>query len=166
MNTEIHSRYLKEMGISEWSLRSTSNPSSLELSPSSESKDAVQELTPKVYWLFYGQEPQGDQERLFQNIVVALGLLPKEWEWRTPSDTRQPANHLPCIAFAFGEQAAQTLSGEQEPLAHLRDVVLEISGEDIPMIASFDLAHFIKKPADKALLWQDLLLARSVLQSL
>jgi hypothetical protein len=33
-------------------------------------------------------------------------------------------------------------------------------------VASFDLAHLLQKPADKALAWQDLLLARSVLQSL
>ena len=37
--------------------------------------------------------------------------------------------------------------------------------EDIPVIASFDLAQAIARPTDKALLWQDLLLARSVLQN-
>jgi len=34
------------------------------------------------------------------------------------------------------------------------------------LIASFDLAHCLNRPKDKALVWQDLLLARSVLQSL
>jgi DNA polymerase len=51
-------------------------------------------------------------------------------------------------------------------LESLRDVVLELAGHDIPLVASFDLTHLLAKPSDKALAWQDLLLARSVLQSL
>ncbi|BEI42680.1 MULTISPECIES: DNA polymerase III subunit psi [unclassified Polynucleobacter] len=166
MNIDDRSRYLKEMGITEWSLRSAAQDSPPSMSPNAEPHQAISNLEPKVYWLFYGQAPGGDQERLFQNIILALGLLPKEWEWRSPTDTQAPNTHLPCVAFAFGEHAAQTLSGEQEPLAHLRDVVLEIAGQDIPLIASVDLAHCLSRPKDKALLWQDLLLARSVLQSL
>lgn len=166
MNIDDRSRYLKEMGITEWSLRSTANTAPPTVAPSTESHHAIPNQEPKVYWLFYGQPPGGDQERLFQNILLALGLLPKEWEWRSPTDTRTPNTHLPCVAFAFGAQAAQTLSGEHESLAHLRDVVLEIAGQDIPLIASFDLAHCLNQPKDKALLWQDLLLARSVLRSL
>ena len=166
MNIEDRSRYLKEMGITEWSLRSAAQDSAPTITPSTESHQVVSNQEPKVYWLFYGQAPSGDQERLFQNIISALGLLPNEWEWRSLSDTQAPNTQLPCVAFAFGEQAAQTLSGEQEPLAHLRDVVLEIVGQDIPLIPSFDLAHCLNRPKDKALLWQDLLLARSVLQSL
>jgi DNA polymerase len=40
------------------------------------------------------------------------------------------------------------------------------SDEEIPVIASFDLAQLIAKPKDKALLWQDLLLAKSVLHNI
>jgi uracil-DNA glycosylase len=166
MNIDDRSRYLKEMDITEWSLRSTAKVSSPNLAPSAEVYQANSNLEPKVYWLFYGQAPSGDQDRLFHNILLALGLLPREWEWRSISDTQAPNTHLPCVAFAFGEKAAQALSGEQEPHTQLRDVVLEIAGQDIPLIASFDLAHFLNRPKDKALLWQDLLLARSVLQSL
>ena len=54
----------------------------------------------------------------------------------------------------------------KEPLENLRDVVLEIIEQEIPLVASFDLAHLLSKPKDKVLAWQDLLLARSVLQSL
>ena len=166
MHIDERSRYLKEMGVTEWSVRSTANDSKPTASPTAESQHAIPNQEPKVYWLFYGQAPGGDQERLFQNMILALGLLPKEWEWRSPTNTQTPNTHLPCVAFAFGEQAAQVLSGEQEPLTQLRDVVLEIAGQDIPLIASFDLAHCLNRPKDKALVWQDLLLARSVLQSL
>lgn len=166
MHIDDRSRYLKEMGITEWSLRSATQDSAPSITPSAEAHQVISNQEPKVYWLFYGQAPGGDQERLFQNILLALSLLPKEWEWRSLTDTQAPNTQLPCVAFAFGEQVAQALSGEQEPLSQLRDVVLEIAGQDIPLIASFDLAHCLNRPKDKAFLWQDLLLARSVLQSL
>ncbi len=166
MHIDDRSRYLKEMGITEWSLRSAAQDLAPSITPSGEPHQHISNQEPKVYWLFYGQAPGGDQERLFQNIILALGLLPNEWEWRSLTDTQTPNTQLPCVAFVFGEQAAQALSGEQEPLSQLRDVVLEIAGQDIPLIASFDLAHCLNRPKDKALLWQDLLLARSVLQSL
>lgn len=166
MNIDDRSRYLKEMGVTEWSLRSAAQDSAPSMTSSAEPQQVISNQEPRVYWLFYGKTPSGDQERLFQNIILALGLLPKEWEWRSPTDTQAPNTHLPCVAFAFGEQAAQALSGEDEPLTHLRDVVLEMAGQDIPLIASFDLAHCLNRPKDKAFLWQDLLLARSVLQSL
>ena len=175
MSNEQASIYLKEMGISQWSLRET-GPSFTPQAPTGVSESQVPNtqtpaqaktnLTPKVYWLFYGKAPSGDTELLFQNIIRALGLVQGEWEWREPSNTKAPDTPLPCIAFAFGADAAQLLSGEREPLENLRDVVLELSGQDIPLVASFDLGHLLQKPNDKALAWQDLLLARSVLQSL
>lgn len=171
MSTEQRSTFLKEMGISEWSLRQTGpafTPEELpqDSSSNSESQKDQTNLEPRVYWLFYGKTPTGDAELLFKNIVRALGLLPSEWEWRLVSNTSVPDTHLPCVAFAFGQEAAQSLSGEREPLENLRDVVLELAGHDIPLVASFDLTHLLAKPSDKALAWQDLLLARSVLQSL
>lgn len=175
MSNEQASIYLKEMGISQWSLRNT-GPSFTPQAPTDTSESQVQDtqtpakaktnLTPKVYWLFYGKALSGDTELLFQNIIRALGLVQGEWEWREPSNTKAPDTPLPCIAFAFGADAAQLLSGEREPLENLRDVVLELGGLDIPLVASFDLSHLLQKPNDKALAWQDLLLARSVLQSL
>ena len=173
MNTNYRSLYLKEMGISEWTLRgdasepsTTQAPASTPTPTASENASTQINIEPKVYWLFYGTRPSGEAEQLFQNMIRALSLLPSEWEWREPTDTSPPKNNLPCVAFAFGVSAAQTLSGENEPLTNLRGVVLEVIGQEIPLVASFDLAHLLSKPKDKALAWQDLLLARSVLQSL
>jgi DNA polymerase len=175
MSNELASIYLKEMGISQWSLRdkgpsftpqASTGVSESQVPNTQTPAQAKTILTPKVYWLFYGKAPSGDTELLFQNIVRALGLVQGEWEWREPSNTKEPDTPLPCIAFAFGADAAQLLSGEREPLENLRDVVLELGGLDIPLVASFDLSHLLQKPNDKALAWQDLLLARSVLQSL
>ena len=175
MSNEQTSIYLKEMGISQWSLRNN-GPSFTPQAPTDASESQVLDtqtpaqtktnLAPTVYWLFYGKTLSGDTELLFMNIIRALGLVQGEWEWREPGNTKAPDTPLPCIAFAFGADAAQLLSGEREPLESLRDVVLELSGQDIPLIASFDLSHLLQKPNDKALAWQDLLLARSILQSL
>ena len=171
MNTNYRSLYLKEMGISEWTLRGDANKpltTQAQASTPIASENAAPQINiePKVYWLFYGTRPSGEAEQLFKNMIRALSLLPSEWEWREPIDTSPPKNNLPCVAFAFGVSAAQTLSGENEPLTNLRDVVLEVIGQEIPLVVSFDLAHLLNKPKDKALAWQDLLLARSVLQSL
>jgi hypothetical protein len=175
MSTSYRSLYLKEMGISEWTLRGDTNKhlktqaptSKLTPTPTANENASPQiNIEPRVYWLFYGTRPSGEAEQLFQNMIRALSLLPGEWEWREPTDTSPPNNNLPCVAFAFGVSAAHTLSGEKEPLDNLRDVVLEVAGQEIPLVASFDLAHLLSKPKDKALAWQDLLLARSVLQSL
>jgi DNA polymerase len=167
MMSEYRSNYLKEMGISEWSLRADPDLAAPTQSSDSTSKSSPQSvIEPCMHWLFYGSTPTGDAELLFQSIVRALGLLPAEWEWRELDNKNPPNSLLPCVAFAFGERAAQSLSNESEPLANLREVVLELADRDIPLVASFDLAHLLAQPKDKALLWQDLLLARSVLQSL
>ena len=73
------------------------------------------------------------------------------------------------MALAFGASAAQKLSGERDTLAELRETVLAFNvdgAEDIPLIATFELNHLIARPRDKALFWQDLLLAKSVLQNI
>ena len=92
---------------------------------------------------------------------------------KNPSDNLNaleiPENGLPTIAFAFGGPAAQKLSGERDPLPELRETVLALKcdlAEEIPLIASFDLAQLLSRPKDKPLLWQDLLLAKSVLQNI
>jgi DNA polymerase len=53
-------------------------------------------------------------------------------------------------------------------LPQLRETILALNTgneEDIPVVATFDLNQLVSKPKDKALLWQDLLLAKSVLQN-
>lgn len=70
------------------------------------------------------------------------------------------------VAMAFGGPAAQTITGERDPLPQLRETILALHAEeDIPVVATFDLNQLVGKPIDKALLWQDLLLAKSVLQN-
>lgn len=173
-----HSDFLREMGVTEWVSKDSSvsqppQPDSVQIQQSTASvmpMDNVVKASPKAYWMFFGGELKGDAEQLFQNIVRALGLSRDEWVWKSPNDAPSkkslPEVHVPIVALAFGASAAQTITGERDPLPQLRETILALhSEEDIPVVATFDLNQLVSKPVDKALLWQDLLLAKSVLQN-
>jgi DNA polymerase len=178
-----NSAFLKEMGITEW----TSRDAVLESVKASSASVAVKPATPTTptqvviepkervtsgTWWFFGSQPQGDTEVLFQNIIRILGLTPQEWSWKNPSEIlnpeQLPQDGSPIVAIAFGGSAAQKLSGERDGLPELRETVLAINAdgaEDLPLIATFELNQIISSPKNKALFWQDLLLAKSVLQN-
>jgi DNA polymerase len=167
----MHSSFLKEMGITEWISREGVNDSTVPAKPENvvaQPSDAP----PRWYWCFVGAKPQGEAQVLFQNIVRALGLSSKEWSWKSPSDglsqIKQSDRIIPSVVFAFGGPAAQKITGERDPLPQLRETILALNAsndEDIPVVATFDLSQILTKPKEKALLWQDLLLAKSVLQN-
>ena len=172
--TNNHSAFLKEMGITEWtsrdavqSIAAVTEQGTAQVSAESARSD------PKVshgMWWFFGNEPQGDAQILFQNMIRALGLAKNEWSWKNPGQnlSQLSAPEVPLVAVAFGGPAAQKITGERDPLPQLRETVLALNTgneEEIPVIASFELNQALVQPKDKALLWQDLLLARSVLQN-
>ena len=162
-----NSAFLKEMGISEWVSKDSSAGQ-----PQAETVQAA-ESTPQAHWWFFGSKPQGDADILFQNLLRVLALGPQEWSWKNPSDNLSQLsaaeNGLPLVAIAFGGPAAQKITGERDPLPQLRETVLALnngSDDEIPVIATLDLNQLIAQPKDKLLLWQDLLLAKSVLQNI
>ena len=171
--TNTHSTFLKEMGITEWTSRDAipmHSQAPVEPNPqvSSEIEGTQQKVTRGMWW-FFGTEPQGDAKILFQNMIRVLGISRNEWSWKVSSDNlgqlRNPG--VPVVAIAFGGSVAQKITGERDPLPQLRETILALNtgnDEEIPVIASFELNQVISKPKDKALLWQDLLMARSVLQ--
>jgi len=172
--TNTHSTFLKEMGITEWTSRDAvqSTAEVSDLAKTQASSEVAQPSTRESngMWWFFGIEPQGDAQILFQNMIRALGLTKNEWSWKSPGQALSQLNipEMPVIAIAFGGPAAQKITGERDPLPQLRETVLALNTggeEEIPVIASFELNHVIAKPSDKALLWQDILLARSVLQN-
>ncbi|CAN1547061.1 hypothetical protein MCEZE4_02033 [Burkholderiaceae bacterium] len=192
MNQE-RSAYLKEMGISEWLARdSTARITSLTPTPSAQSEltattlqtqsalaaSPLEQTTPQFQWWFFGKAIVGEEAILFKQCLRVLGLAAHEWRWYR-LDGKQlldpiatPAPNYPLVAVAFGVVAAQSLSGEKDALPQLREIVLSLNSAktdstfEIPLIASFDLAHLLGRPQDKALLWADLLLAHSVLHNL
>ena len=169
MNTvnNSNSAILKEMGISEWVSKDA-----MPLASTEAPLDSSAQSKPRGTWWFFGSKPKGEAEALFQNFIRVLGLRTDEWLWQEPvnkSKLAKPDNALPIVSIAFGGQAVQAMTGERDTLDELRETILELSIEgleEIPLIPSFTLEHYISKPQDKRLLWQDLLLAKSVLQSL
>jgi uracil-DNA glycosylase len=175
MNTSTRSIFLKEMGITEWAprdaLESAVNPEPA--TTTAEVEHAATAKHAKGIWWFFGSPLQEEAQMLFQSIIRALGLSQAEWVWKNPADSlagkEAELGTLPVIAFAFGGSVAQKLSGERDPLPQLRETVLGMQAdgyEEVPLIASFEFNQLLARPKDKALLWQDLILARSVLNSL
>ena len=171
----MHSSFLKEMGITEWTPREGSPVAAAIDQPSATEKIAeavVSTNNPRAHWWFFGNLPQGDAKILFQNVIRVLGLSSNEWSWKSPSDNlgqiQLPESGIPAVAFAFGGPTVQKITGEHDPLPQLRETILVLNtgnDDEIPVVASFDLAYFATKSKDKAMLWQDLLLAKSVLQN-
>lgn len=172
----MHSSFLKEMGITEWLFRDPAASSELIsvaiASVDSQHKSESLNAAPRWHWWFFGDQPKDETQILFQNMVRILGLSSAEWTWLKPSDKlnvlQAPSRDIPVVAIAFGSSAVQKITGERDPLPQLRETVLAMNtegNEEIPVLASFELNYFLAKPKDKALLWQDLLLAKSVLLS-
>jgi DNA polymerase len=174
------SSFLKEMGITEWVDRS-SNIASLSSSvlpqgnppaspePTANASEHAAEISGR--WIFICTKPQGDALTLFQNIVRALGLPNGAWVWQDQKaniDALIESSTVPLVAIAFGAASAQRLTGEHAPLTELRGAIHSLmEGEaEVPLIATLELAQVLARPQEKVLLWEDLLLARSVLQSL
>jgi DNA polymerase len=177
MNMSANSAFLKEMGITEWTSRDSA-PEAAQATVATEltsHQPVVAEPKERVAlgtWWFFGNKPQGDAEVLFQNIIRVLGLTPQEWSWKNPTEKihleQLPQDGSPIVALAFGGVAAQKLSGERDALPELRETVLAMQAdgaEELPLIATFELNQLIASPKHKALFWQDLLLAKSVLQN-
>jgi len=153
------------MGITQWT--SINGQQEVLAEPSAQNR------SPQANWWFFGNPVQGDAQVLFENVIRVLGLSPQEWSWKSASENLSqlmlPSNGMPVVAIAFGGSVAQKITGERDALPQLRETVLALNSgndEEIPVIATFDLAQILAKPQDKALFWQDLLLAKSVLQNI
>ena len=171
--SNTHSAFLKEMGVTQWSTRDSDEPCASASRALAEESMETREKISQSHWWFFGAAPQGDAQLLLQSVIRALGLGPEEWSWKNASENlnqlQVPEDGLPVVALAFGGPIAQKITGERDSLPQLRETILALnngSDEEIPVIASFDLAQLVAKPKDKALLWQDLLLAKSVLQNI
>ena len=73
---------------------------------------------------------------------------------------RQVALVKPDLIVAMGRFAAQALLKTSEPIGKLRGRVHEVAG--VPVVVTYHPASLLRNPADKALAWDDLCLAREV----
>jgi DNA polymerase len=67
----------------------------------------------------------------------------------------------PRIILALGRFAAQSLLLTDTPIGRLRGRVHEYRG--VPLVVTYHPAYLLRNPADKAKVWEDLVLARSVI---
>ena len=91
--SNLHSQYLKEMGISEWAVREPIADNG------QVANTVVLPKEPRAHWWFFGTQPQAEAKLLFQNVLRALGLSPKEWQWMSPNEDLSKLS-LPVIFLA------------------------------------------------------------------
>ena len=89
--------------------------------------------------------------------------LPEEVEACSPCLLRQLELIKPKVIVAFGTFAAQTLLQTKTPLGQLRGLVHRYHG--IPLIVTYHPAALLRNPAWKRPTWEDVKLARRILDS-
>ena len=89
--------------------------------------------------------------------------LPEEVEACSPYLIRQLELIKPKVIVAFGTFAAQTLLNTKTPLGQLRGLVHEYHG--IPLVVTYHPAALLRNPAWKRPTWEDVKLARRILDS-
>ena len=88
---------------------------------------------------------------------------PAELAQCEPYLIRQIALVQPRIILAMGRFAVQSLLRSTEPIGRLRGRVHQYQG--VPLVVTYHPAYPLRNPEDKARSWDDLCLAREVLQA-
>ncbi len=78
---------------------------------------------------------------------------------------QQVAHVRPKIIVALGRFAAQSLVKTTRPIGKLRNQVFQFEASEIPLIVTYHPAYLLRNPLDKRKAWQDLCLARRILDS-
>lgn len=146
-------------------------------------------------WLFIGEAPGAEEDRqgepfvgragqLLNAMLFALGLKREDVYIANVLKCRPPGNrdpqpdevaqcepHLirqiglisPRLIVALGRHAAHSLLKTEAPLARLRGQRLSYRGT--PLIVTYHPAYLLRNPADKRRAWDDLCLARSIMEA-
>jgi uracil-DNA glycosylase family 4 len=113
-------------------------------------------------------EAASDQQVFIANVLKCRppanrNPLPQEVAQCEPYLLRQMALVQPKVIVAMGRFAVQSLLKSSEPIGKLRGRVHEVAG--VPVVVTYHPAYLLRSPADKALAWDDLCLAREVMAS-
>jgi DNA polymerase len=131
-----------------------------------------------------GEPFVGQAGKLLDSMLAALGLkrgekvyianvlkcrppdnrnpMPEEVQHCQPFLLRQIALLQPRVILALGRFAAQTLLESEQSIGALRGQVHQVQG--IPLVATYHPAYLLRNLPEKAKAWQDLCLARQVLE--
>jgi len=114
------------------------------------------------------------QERSRVYIANVLKCLPPEDRKPLPEEVSACEHFLdeqigllkPRIIFAVGKTAATALLGldKDVQMAKLRGSVHQHKSSGLPVVVTYHPAYLLRRPGDKFKAWQDLLLAREVLE--
>lgn len=145
-------------------------------------------------WMFIGEAPGADEDRqgepfvgragqLLNAILFALGLKREEVYIANVLKCRPPGNRdpqpeevaqcepylvrqidliKPRLIVALGRHAAHSLLKTEVPLGKLRGQRLSYHGT--PLIVTYHPAYLLRNPADKRKVWDDLCLAKAVVE--
>ena len=148
----------------------------------------------QAQWLFVGEAPGAEEDRqgepfvgragqLLNAMLHALGLAreavyianvlkcrppenrdprPEEVEQCEPYLLRQIRLIQPRVIVALGRHAAHSLLKSDAALASLRGRPHQYHGT--PLVVTYHPAYLLRTPGDKRKAWQDLCLARSIMQ--
>ena len=146
-------------------------------------------------WLFVGEAPGAEEDRqgepfvgragqLLNAMLIAIGLKreqvyianvlkcrppnnrdpqPQEVQQCEPYLLRQIELIQPRVIVTLGRHAAHSLLKTDKALGKMRGQ--QFYYHDIPTIVTYHPAYLLRNPVDKAKAWQDLCLAKSVVQA-
>ncbi len=149
----------------------------------------------QAQWMFVGEAPGADEDaqgepfvgragKLLNAMLFAMSLKreqvyianilkcrppgnrdpqPHEVECCEPYLIRQIALIRPKVIVALGRHAAHSLLKTETPLARLRGQRLAYQGT--PLIVTYHPAYLLRSPGEKRKAWDDLCLAKRVLES-
>ncbi|NBD21123.1 uracil-DNA glycosylase [Aquabacterium fontiphilum] len=113
------------------------------------------------------QDAGAEQQVYIANVIKCRppanrNPQPDEVAQCAPYLARQMALVQPRIVLAMGRFAAQTVLRTGDPIGRLRGRVHRLDS-GVPVVVTYHPAYLLRNPADKALVWDDLCLAREVL---
>jgi hypothetical protein len=104
-----------------------------------------------------------DELQLFQNICRSLRIKTKPAQ--TSNNILLSISDMPTkLLLVMGVVTVQTILQTAEPINNLYGKKHQLNGIDL--IATYDLAHLLKKPLDKSKVWKDLCMGLQILQEL
>ena len=78
---------------------------------------------------------------------------------------QQVALVQPRLIIAVGRIAAQNLLNEDQPVGRLRGRVHYFGAQEVPLVVTYHPAYLLRSPGQKRKAWEDLCLARSVVEA-
>ncbi len=106
-------------------------------------------------WLFVLPDAplRADEARLLQNIFIALRIKPQPAQ--VSANVSEVAVALqPKRVIAMGESVGQHLLASQQVLNELRGIIH--TWQATQLVVTYELAHLLNTPSDKAGAWHDL----------